>query len=393
MSTIPAAFPFIEVRIDTSGLTPIAQRATGVIAIVGKTPDGADGGSAAVNKPFAIDTLDQAADLFAKVNADKSVAETPLYTTLKLAMLQDPGPSKIYGVRVAGDAYAAALASLEAVDDVTFVGLANEATVGNAAGGGNPATGLMALKDHVESQSAQGQKRIGVAMISPATPRSNTYVQDVVNAVANLKSDVSRMVVIAARGATEDAATAAMAAIAGFDPQVSLVLKRVRGVTIPVESQYGPSEIKELSEAGIIPLIHSSLIVGEGVYFGEGRCFTTDADLLYIDIVRVLDDLDFRLKAGLIGAIGDARITNSGMTLLKSRVEGILGLPKRNGEIADFVITIPVLNVLGLPESTWSAADRALVTTARQNRSVDILVSVTYGPAVHHLKVVLAPTF
>jgi len=389
MATIPAAFPFIEVKIDTSALTPVAQRSPGVIAIVGKSA----AGSAAVNKPFAIDTLDQAAELFATKNADGTVTETPLYSSLKIAILQDPKPSKIYGVKVDTDNYAAALASLEAADDVTFVSLSNEVTVGAAAGGGAAATGLVALKDHVETMSAQGQKRIGVAMVDPATAKSNTYVDDVNNTVDSLKSSSSRMVMIAARGATGDAATAAMAAIAGFDPQVSVVLKKVRGFSMPVESQYSPSEIKGLSEAGIIPLIDPALIVGESLHFAEGRCFTTDASLLYIDIVRVLDDIDFRLKAGLIGAVGDARITKSGMTMLKTRVEGILGPLQRSAVIVDFAIDIPVLSILSVPETAWNATDRAIVQTARANRMVDLFVSVTYGPAVHLLKVTLSPKF
>jgi hypothetical protein len=388
-ATIPAAFPFIEVKIDTSSLTPVAQRSPGVIAIVGKSA----AGSATINKPFAIDTLDQAAGLFATKNPDGTVTETALYSSLKIAILQDPKPSKIYGVKVDTDNYAGALASLEAADDVTFVSLANEVTVGTAAGGGAVATGLVALKEHVETMSAQGQKRIGVAMVDPATAKSNTYVDDVTAALVSLKSSSSRMVVLAARGSTGDAATAAMSAIAGFDPQVSVVLKKVRGFAMPVESQYSPSEITGLSEAGIIPIIDPALIVGESLHFAEGRCFTTDASLLYIDIVRVLDDIDFRLKAGLIGAVGDARITKSGMTMLKTRVEGILGPLQRSGVIVNFNIELPVLNILSLPESTWTATDLAIVQTARANRMVDLFVSVTYGPAVHRLKVTLSPKF
>ncbi len=393
-STVPAAFPFIEVRIDTSGLVPVAQRSPGVIAVVGKTATGANGGSAAANKPLVVETADDAATLFAKKNADGTVAGTTLYNSLKLAMLQDPRPSKIYGVRVgdAGD-YTAALSSLEGADDVTFVSLANETTVGAAASGSTAATGLMALKDHVETMSAQGQKRIGVAMVSPSTAKSSTYVADVASGVASLKSDSGRMVLLAARGATQDVATAGMAAIAGYEPHISVVLKKVRGVTIPLESQYGPAEIKGLSEAGIDPIIDPAMIVGESLHFAEGRTFTTDASLLYIDIVRVLDDLDFRLKAGLIGLVGDARITKQGMTRLSVRMDEILGPLKQQGVIADYAVTIPVLNVLNVPESAWSASDRTAVVTARANRTVDMYVSVTYGPAVHRLKVTLAPKF
>jgi hypothetical protein len=230
-------------------------------------------------------------------------------------------------------------------------------------------------------------------MINPATAKSSTYVTDVATAVNTLKSDSSRMVLLGARGATTDTGTAAMAAIAGFPPHISMVLKKVRGLAMPTETQYSPSEIKGLSEAGIIPIIDPALIVGESLHFAEGRCFTSDASLLYIDIVRVLDDIDFRLKAGLIGLVGDARITKSGLTRVKTRVDGILGPLKLNNVIADFSVDIPVLNILNLPESVWTATESTLVADARANRTVDMFVSVTYGPAVHRLKVTLAPKF
>lgn len=432
-TTIPAAFPFIEVKIDTSALTPVAQRSPGVIAVVGKTPanplvikptipnslptDVRDSltrqleqlTNPLVNRPIRIETLEDIEQFTRRtITLDQqalriSIEETPLSSSLKIAFLQNPRPSKIYGVRVDGNAYIEALSSLEAADDVTFVSLATETNVGAPASPGDPsatppvaasvATNLNALKDHVEIMSAQGQKRIGVAMIDPTTAKSGTYVDSISTAIESLKSGSSRMIMIAARGATGDAATAAMAAVAGFDPQVSMVLKKVRGFSMPVESQYSPSEIKGLSEAGIIPIIDPALVVGESLHFAEGRCFTTDASLLYIDIVRVLDDIDFRLKAGLIGAIGDARITKSGMTMLKTRVEGILGPLQRSGVIVNYNIDIPVLNILSLPESTWTVTDQAIVQTARANRIVDLFVTVTYGPAVHQLKVTLAPKF
>jgi hypothetical protein len=378
---IPAAYPFVEVKIDTSALQPVAQRAPGVIAVVGASGTG----SAAPNVPHQVSDLAEAVDLFASREASGAVVPTPLYSSLALALGQDPRPTKIYGVKTAAGDVVPALAALDAVDDVTFVSLAGVTAVG--------AMGLLALKDHVERNSADGRKRIGVAMVDPTTARTATYVTDVVAAYASLKSDVSRMVLIAARGADGDAATAAMAAIAGYDPQVSMVLKRLRGVKMPIASQYTASEIKALSEANMIPIIDPTLIPGEGLHFAEARTFTTDESLLYIDIVRVLDDIDFRLKAGLVGAVGDARITKAGLTSVKTRIQGILGPLVRNATIEAFAIEIPVLSILLLPEENWTPTERAMVATARSTRTVDVFVSVTYGPAVHRLKVTLAPKF
>ena len=391
MANVPAAFPFIEVTIDTSALQPVAQRSPGVIAIVGQTPAGADGGTAALNTPYEVDSFASAASLFAKVGAGGGIAKTSLYRSLEVAMLQNPRPSKVYGVRVdagGNPGYAAGLAALEGMDEVTFVALAEESGVGGAAG-----ERLRALREHVEKMSAQGNKRLGVAMVDSALPKTNDYVAKVEAAVAALKSDSSRMVVIAARGATSDVASAAMAAMAGYEPHISLVLKRVRGVTMPKEAQFAPAEIKQLSEAGVIPLVDPSLIVGSSLHFAEGRCYTSDASLLYVDIVRTLDDIDFRLKAGLIGLVGDARITKPGLVLLKSQTEGILGPLKRRAVIDDFSIDIPALGVLSMPETAWTATERTIVTESRANRTVDMFVSITYGPAIHRLRVTLAPKF
>jgi hypothetical protein len=393
VSAIPIAYPFVEVQVIPPP-APIAQRAPGVIAIVGNTPAGAAGGIAAINTPVEIDTLDDAVSNFAALNTDGTVAATTLYNSIVLAFLQNPRPSKIYGVRVAASDYAAALASLEGVTDVTFVGLANETTVGDPTA--SPPTGLQALKAHVEDMSAQGLNRIGVAMIDPTTTKSATYVTDVVNTVTTphtLVSDTSRMIMIAARGADGDMSTAAMAAIAGLAPQTSVVLKPIVGVDIPHELRYSPSEIIGLSNANIIPIIHPALVTGDGLNFGEGRLFTSNAALLFIDLVRVIDDVNFQLQAGLIGMIGDARITKPGLTLLKTQFQAILDPIVDAAEIDEYDVDIPILDILQVPESTWTAGQNADVVAARANRVLDVFVTIVYGPAVSRLQISLTVKF
>ena len=84
------AYPFVEVNIDTSGLAPVAQRAPGVIAVVGES----NGGDAAVNTPVVVET---AADVEARFGAG-----TRLSASLELALLQEPRSSKVYGVKANG---------------------------------------------------------------------------------------------------------------------------------------------------------------------------------------------------------------------------------------------------------------------------------------------------
>jgi ABC-type Na+ transport system ATPase subunit NatA len=115
--------------------------------------------------------------------------------------------------------------------------------------------------------------------------------------------------------------------------------------------------------------------------------------MLYCDVVRLLDDIDFRLKAGLLGLIGDARITRAGMTTVRSAIQGILGPLQRAAVIDAFDIQIPVLDALSILDSARSTTDNTLITTARANRAVDVLISITYGPAVHRLHVTLQPKF
>jgi hypothetical protein len=381
-ATVPAAYPFVEVSIDTSLLQPTAQRNPGVIAIVGAT--GGDG-SAAANTPLVVDTP---ADALVFAQVQNGVATpNPLYNSLLLALVQDPRPSKIYGVKTANPPdWDAALASLDAADDVTFVSLANVTDLPT----------LAKLRQHAEINSAAGQKRLAVMMVDPTLPKTNTYAADVNTAWTgnpNLKSDTSRVLAVAARGATVDVASASMAAIAGYAPSASIVLKQIRGVAIPVASQYTPAEIKALSESGFVPIIQPALVVGGGFYFGEGRLFTTDASLLYVDLVRTLDDIDFRLKAGLISMVGDARITRAGLTLVKTRVDGILGPLVTDAVIDAYTVDVPVLNILSAPENTWTAAEKQMVVDARANRIVDLFTSITYGPAVHRLRVTLQPKF
>jgi hypothetical protein len=388
---VAAAYPFVDVKVDTSGLQPVAQRAPGVLAVVGPTAAGADGGAAAPNTPTVVSSPDEAAVLFSKVT-DGVPASNPLHDALVLALLQDPRPSTIYGVRVDGDNVVAALASLDAADDVTFVVLARTTEVGSPAGGGNAATGLQALKAHVETVSLAGNARIGVAMVDPATAKSPTYAADMLTTMEPLRSSSSRMIVVAARGSSEDVAVAAAAAIAGLPPSVSIVLKPVRGIAIPLQQQYGPSEIRALSEGGIVPIIDPALIVGSGLLFADGRTFTKDDSVLFADTRRIIDDATARLKAGLIGMVGDARITKAGLTLVRTRIEGILGPVQRSGAVDSFAVRIPVLDILSLPEATWSPTDRALVTQARSNRAVDAEVTLVFASVTHRFQITLLAT-
>jgi hypothetical protein len=387
--TIAAEFPFIRVRIDTSGLMPTAKRATGNVGIVG---DAGGFGSAVPNVPVLIGSEAEARTAFADTDASGAVTGSGrLYESIRTALTQDPAPSRIYAVATADNAgnpdYAAGLASLAAAP-VQLVSLANE----------TDPTLLGFLKDHVEGVSADGDRRIGVAMVDPdlAVGAGETFADNADDAYTALKSDVSRMVLLAARVTTtagvpdDDVATAAMASMAGYPPHISVLMKQVRGVKIPVERQFSGSEIKQLAEKFIIPVIDPELIPGEGLYLGSARSYTTDVTRLYVDIVRVLDDIEFRLKAGLIGSIGNVRIDRLGMQGLKSRFDGILSPLETGRVIAGYSVDIPVLPILEAAEAVRTPGQIEVLGDARTSRVVEVIVSVTYAGAVHFLDVSLA---
>ncbi|PJR10703.1 hypothetical protein CEJ86_29035 [Sinorhizobium meliloti] len=148
-----------------------------------------------------------------------------------------------------------------------------------------------------------------------------------------------------------------------------------------------------MSNGQIIPIIDPALIPGESLHFAEGCCFTTDSTLNYIDVVRLLDDTEFRLKAGLIGMIGDARITKSGLLGVVNRAQGILDRLIGPGGIDGYSVMIPVLEILRVPEDARSPGETQAVAQARADRTVEMLISLTLGPVVHLLNIILKPRF
>lgn len=389
--TVTAEYPFIQVTIDTRGLQPVAKRAVGNVAVVG---DAGGFGNAGANVPMMVGSEAEARSLFADTDAAGAVSGSgPLYASLRTVLLQDPAPSQVYAVATADDGgkpdYAAALSTVVAAP-VQFVCLANE----------TDPDGLAALKTHVETASADGNRRIGVAMVDPAleVPPDKTFAESANTAYGALKSDVSRMVLVAARVPVTDGrpdidvAAAAMGAIGGYDVHISVLMKQIRGPKIPVERQFTGSEIKALSEAFIIPLIDPELVPGEGLFLGSGRAYTTDTTRLYVDIMRTLDHIEYLLKAGLIGSIGNVRIDRLGMQGLKSRFDAILQPLLSSRVIASYTVDIPLLGILEAEEAARTPGQASVLTNARTSRIVEVLLSVVYAGVVHHLDINLALT-
>lgn len=396
--TITAEYPFVTVTIDTSGLQPLAQRATGNVAVVGSA---GGHGTAAVNTPVMVSSIQDARKLFAaadadgntQFDADNNIVAGRLYHSLVTVLLQNPAPGRVYAVATDDSSgspnYPAALAAVAAAP-VQLVCLANETDAGE----------LAHLLTHVEGASAGGNARIGVAMINPdlAVGSGETFAGQAEAAYSGIKSATGRMILAAARVETDsgvaktDVAAAVMGTVAGQDVHVSILMKQVRGVQIPIERQFSGSEIKECAEAFMVPLIDPDLIPGAGIFIGSGRGYSSDTSRVYPDLVRTLDHIEFLLKAGLIGSIGNARIDRLGMQALKSRFDGILQPLVTARIINDYDVDIPVLAILEAEEAARTPGQASTLTGARTSRVVEVLLSVTYAGAVHFLDINLELT-
>ncbi|WP_125130389.1 hypothetical protein [Microbacterium sp. 10M-3C3] len=395
MSIPVAEYPYIRVTIDTRGLTPVATRAFGNVAIVG---DAGGFGTATAGEPEMIGSEADARRLFADVDASGAISNDgadagPLYHSLRDILAQSPGPSRIYAVATGDTAggdpdYAGGLAAVAAAP-VQFVSLAR-VTAPDA---------LAALATHVADASSAGNKRMGVAMVNPdlAVAAGDTFAEAADDAYGDLADDEGRMILVAARVATtagdpsSDLAAATMAAIAGYPPHVSVLLKQVRGVRVPLARQFTGSEVTQLAEAAIIPLIDPELVAGDGIFIGSGRSYNTaDPGRLYVDVVRVLDDIEYRLKAGLIGVIGNVRIDRLGLQGLVGRIDAILGPLVASRVLDGYTVDVPLLPILETEEADRSPGSAQTLTNARTSRIVEILLTVTYAGAIHFLDINLA---
>ncbi|WP_284744931.1 hypothetical protein [Amycolatopsis sp. RTGN1] len=369
---------YISVKAQVNLFAP-AVRAFGDVAIVGR---------------FTLPTTNPPPDplvagvpvAFTDPNEARRRAPGELGEAIALAFGQTPGPTLVYGVAVnsATPDFAAALRAVAGLN-VQLVMLANTPVTAAATTTGGP---LALLVDHVVSVSntgGDGQERMGVAMLT----KGSTTVADVPKALAN-----ERMVYIAHQS-DQDVAAAVTGVIAGYEPHVSLLLKPVRVNNVSftaaqIELINGPENLDAGGPAGrgVNWLTSPSLIPGQGVFLGEG--YTGDpAGKKFIDIVRTVDDVSFRLKAQLIKSVGNLRISRSGLRGLVAQLEAVLG-PLVSAEVLDdFELIVPLLVLLDKDPATLTADELNRIHTANVQRLVQVLAAVRYAGAMHRISIVM----
>ncbi|MFI6166347.1 hypothetical protein ACIBCN_06120 [Nocardia sp. NPDC051052] len=358
-----------------------AVRPTGNMVVIG------DATAGTANEVVEVTSTAEAVSLF----SSSATAPSALSKSLITAMSQDPSPSRLWGIKVgtAGSPTpvpdpASALTAAAALN-VQFVVLANTpltATSG-AAGGA-----IEALRNHVVTVSAagDGKERMGVAMLTKgvASPAlvSGTLVSD-------------RMVYVAHQS-DEDAASAVAGTIAGYPPSTSMILKQVaiKNVsftdaqidTINGQESEEPTVPSAIEGQGVVWLTSPVLLPGGGVYLGEG--YTGNRQKLkFIDVQRTLDDVTFRLKARLIGSIGNLRISRSGLRALILQMEAVLNPLVAGGVLEGYQLTVPVLKLLDADPATLTDSQVEAVKRAHTDRVAQVLASVEYAGAMHRIHI------
>lgn len=191
------------------------------------------------------------------------------------------------------------------------------------------------------------------------------------------------MVMVAHRS-DQDAAAAVAGAIGGQEPHISMLLK---SVAISQDTEFSDSEIDAFNTARVNWLTDPLLLPGKSIHLGEG--YTLGSTQPYIDIVRTIDDISFKLKARLIQVIGELRISRSGLRSLVSLMSSILEPLVERGVIESYDIFIPVLALLDKNPATLTAAELTQINNAQNDRVVAASVTVDYAGAIHRLNITL----
>jgi hypothetical protein len=336
----------------------------------GPTPTPAPPTLATANTPVEFTTPDPSLSNFGDLGK-----------AIQTAFRQTPGPSVVYGVSIGAGNIKAALDAVATLN-VQLVVIANT-PVDITSGASGGAIDLLASHVTTVSQTGgDGLERIGVVMLGKGVADPS-----VVTSNGNLVND--RMVYVA-HNSTDDVAAAVAGTIAGFDVSTSLLLKQVNVNSPP----FAAADIDKINGAedadappagkGINWLTSPALIPGGGVFMGEGYNGNPGGKK-FIDVVRTIDDVSFRLKARLIDAIGNVRISRSGLRAVIAQMEATLNPLVAQDVLESFSIAIPVLALLDKDPATLSASDQLQIKNIQTSRLVEIFVSIGYAGAIHRL--------
>ncbi|MFF2625505.1 hypothetical protein ACFVUN_07000 [Kitasatospora griseola] len=320
-------------------------------------------------------TLDS--ELSATYNIGTNVtqeSDSDLATAIRTAFAQTPPPTVVWGVPLAPDSpkWEDGLTEVDKLD-VQIVLLARTPLTSDS----DNSDALTKLKNHVTADLGDGKERIGVAMLD-----QGVTTDDLAKLVVPPLID-ERMVLIAHRS-PDDVAAALAGVIAGYEPHISLLLKPI---SVAMPDVFSDNEIDAFDQVGVNWITKPVLLPGQALYLGEGYTSDWSHDKKYVDIVRVLDDINFRIKAALIPALGNVRLSRVGLRTVETVVQAVLAPLVARQVIDGFGVVIPLLTLLDKDPADLTTEEAGEISTARANRSVDMSVEVVYAGAIHRLTI------
>jgi len=300
---------------------------------------------------------------------------TDLAAAIEIAFRQSPPPTRIWGVQVAAtnpdwDAALSAIANL----DVQIVALANMPL--NAAN----ADAVGKLANHVADVSntgGDGKERIGVAMLDPTLAVADA-------AALNTGAVHHERMFLIAHKSRDDVAAATAGVIAGYEPHISMLLKPIK---IGMAGVFSDNDTDTFDANAVNWITSPALIPGHALFLGEGYTADPSQKKKYIDIVRTIDSVKFQIKAALIQAIGNFRISRPGLRSIVTVVQSVLAPLVTQAVIEDYTIHIPLLALLDKDPATLSDAEKQQIQTQQATRTVDMVVAVVYSGAIHRIHI------
>lgn len=357
------AIQFVNVTVDTSALYQVQARDYGTVAVVGTgTPSGSStsvrlGNYAEVDALYPTDSELSIGVKNAFANGASSVYAADIGETKNLSTIETGLASLLNN-----DVQVVALAATPETDVIAYI---SDALASHVAAAGTERVGVFALAQNEDGDTAP------------------TAVKNM------LAADKTRMFGVAHKSAS-DVATVIAGLLASAKPWESLIMKNVSGVV--QTSQFTTAQITTLDTAQINPLVDPLYLTGTGYVLGtDYTCGLISGGIYRVDIRRTLDDVTYKLKAGLTNPtiIGNIRINKTGLSALSGKISAILQTAVNDGEIESYSIDIPVLNALIKDLNSRSDAEAAAIVTARTTRNIDVTVVVVYSGAIHTIDVEL----
>jgi hypothetical protein len=427
---------FVTVTIDTSALFSPAQRAYGNLGIAGYGMSGSLTEAKVFEKQSDVETEYGAASAIAKAaslafqNGAKTIyAIRATATAATQQLFNGDDSTKIFSLNLSADGWPErgsvdvevdSVAQVEGTDydvdygngDIIFVtapatGTSNITVDFNVISSTNLETALGILldspvqlvvgammfdpallteiKDHVVAASASGFERMGIAML-PNGNSSGTVETVAVVGTGGALTNQDRMICFG-HATLEDVAAACAGLIAKYEPWVSIILKPTSGIV--KERDLTSTEETALLTLQVNPIVDVVLIPGSGLYTGEGFTLSGDATKLYIDVMRVIDDITFRLKSGLTNpnTIGTLKINAEGLRTLRGQIRGIMAPRVKAGEIDSFEVEVPLLPIATIPASERTTEQQTELNNAKASRTVEVDVSIEYSGAIHSISI------